>query len=314
MVDREELIRIFSQHLREMLRNADLDFEKLQEIRLRAGKPLVLRYEGEERFLSGRGEILTEAAGAWLVTPRELRETMEFVGKYSLYAYEEELRQGFLTLPGGHRVGIAGKTFLEGDRVRGIRPVSCINLRISHQITGCADVVLPYLRDGMGVHNSLLISPPRCGKTTLLRDLVRQISNGTDTVRGHTVGVVDERSEICGCCQGVPSLDVGIRTDVLDGCPKAEGMMLLIRSMAPEVLAVDEVGGERDIEALETALFCGCRILATVHGNSLEDIRSKPLFERLLRERIFERFVILGNGERTGMVRRILDGRGQRLC
>lgn len=314
MVDREELIRIFSLHIREILGRADLDFERLQEIRLRALRPLLVRYEGEECFLSEEGKLLRDSGGAWCVTPREIRETMEFVGKYSLYAYEEELRQGFLTLPGGHRMGIAGKVVLEGDKVRGIRPVTFLNLRISHQVAGCADRVLPYLYDANGVRHSLIISPPRCGKTTLLRDLVRQISNGSRGFRGYTVGVVDERSEICGCCQGIPSLNVGIRTDIMDCCPKAEGMMMLIRSMAPEVLAVDEVGRSEDISALETALFCGCRLLVTVHGNGLEDIRSKPLFRRLMEEQVFERFVILYNGEHTGMVRQILDGRGQRLC
>lgn len=310
MKDKDEIIRFFSRHIREILEQAGLDMEGLQEIRLRAEKPLLIRLRGEEYFLSSQGEVLKEPEGAWIVNQREIRETMELVGKYSLYAYEDELKQGYLTLQGGHRLGVSGKAVLEGDKVKSIRCISCLNLRLSHQITGCGDKVLPYLYDETGLKHTLIISPPRCGKTTLLRDLIRQISNGSKEHPGHTVGVVDERSEICGCYQGIPANDVGIRTDVMDACPKAEGMMMMIRSMAPEVLAVDEIGRQEDICALETAMFCGCRLLATVHGSSLEDIRSKPLLRRLVEEQIFERYVILYMGK----IRQILDERGSVLC
>ncbi len=313
MKDKDEIIHFFPGHIREMLEQAEIDFEQLQEIRLRVHKPFLLRLGGVEYFLSGQGEVLKEPEGAWNVTQKELRETMELVGKYSLYAYEDELKQGYLTLQGGHRMGVSGKAVLEGDKVKSIRYISCLNLRLSHQIIGCGDKVLPFLYDETGLKHTLIISPPRGGKTTLLRDLVRQISNGTKGLKGSTVGVVDERSEICGCFQGIPANDVGIRTDVMDACPKAEGMMMLIRSMAPEVLAVDEIGREEDIRAMETALFCGCRLLATVHGSSLEDIRSKPLLKRLVEEEIFERYVIMGYGMGPGMVRKILDERGRVL-
>lgn len=314
MKDRDEIIHIFSLHIREILERAELHFEQLQEIRLRANAPLLIQYGGEEYFLTEAGGRKRTPEEAWRVTQREIQETMEFVGKYSLYAYEDELKQGYLTLRGGHRVGIAGKVVLEGDKVRSIRYISCLNVRLSHQMKGCADQVLPYVYDRTGVRHTLIISPPRCGKTTLLRDMVRQISNGSRGLRGYTVGVVDERSEICGCYLGVPTNDVGIRTDVMDACPKAEGMMMLVRSMAPEVIAVDEIGRYEDIHALETALFCGCRLIATVHGNSLSDIQSKPLFQRLMEEQIFERYIILYHGEQIGMIRQILDERGKALC
>lgn len=314
MKDKDEIIRFFPRTVRKPLEEAKLDFERLQEIRLRAEKPLLICQGGREAFLSEKGELLTEQEGAYRVSQREIRETMELVGKYSLYAYEDELRQGYLTLQGGHRLGVSGKVVLEGDKVKSIRLISCLNLRLSHEIIGCGDKVLPFLYDEAGLKHTLLISPPRCGKTTLLRDLIRQISDGSGERPGHTVGVVDERSEICGCYQGVPSNDVGLRTDVMDACPKAEGMMMMVRSMAPQVLAVDEIGCEEDIRAMETALFCGCRLLATVHGSSLEDIRSKPLLNRLVTEEIFERYVILDYGARAGMIKQILDERGRALC
>lgn len=314
MRDRDELLRIFSLHIRRILERAAPDFDGLQEIRLRAGRPLAIVERGREVFLTGDGARTREAGAAWRVTAQELRETMEFVGEYSLYAYEDELRQGYLTIRGGHRVGVAGKTVLDGDKVKSVRYISCVNVRLSHEVPGCADPVLPYLWGDEGLLHTLIISPPRCGKTTLLRDMVRQISDGSRARRGYTVGVVDERSEICGCFMGIPENDVGIRTDVMDACPKAEGMMMLVRSMAPEVIAVDEIGRYEDIDAIETVLYSGCRLIATVHGSSLSDIQAKPLFQRLAQEQVFERYVILGDSFRSGHIGEILDGRGRKLC
>ena len=314
MRDRDELLRIFSLHIRRILERAAPDFDGLQEIRLRAGRPLAIVERGREVFLTGDGARTREAGAAWRVTAQELRETMEFVGEYSLYAYEDELRQGYLTIRGGHRVGVAGKTVLDGDKVKSVRYISCVNVRLSHEVPGCADPVLPYLWGDEGLLHTLIISPPRCGKTTLLRDMVRQISDGSRARRGYTVGVVDERSEICGCFMGIPENDVGVRTDVMDACPKAEGMMMLVRSMAPEVIAVDEIGRYEDIDAIETVLYSGCRLIATVHGSSLSDIQAKPLFQRLAQEQVFERYVILGDGFRSGHIGEILDGRGRKLC
>ena len=202
MREKEEILNVLSLHIREILRQAELDFEELQEIRLRTGRPLSLRYQGKELFLMEGGIKTKKWQEAWSVTEKELRETMEYVGKYSLYAYEDELRQGYLTLRGGHRVGVAGKTVLEGGKVKGIRHISCVNIRLSHQKKGCADEVLPYIYKGDEVCHTLIISPPCCGKTTLLRDLIRQISDGSKERRGRTVGVVDERSEIGGCYLG----------------------------------------------------------------------------------------------------------------
>ena len=314
MRDRDELLRIFSLHIRRILERAAPDFDGLQEIRLRAGRPLAIVERGREVFLTGDGARTREAGAAWRVTAQELRETMEFVGEYSLYAYEDELRQGYLTIRGGHRVGVAGRTVLDGDKVKSVRYISCVNVRLSHEVPGCADPVLPYLWGDEGLLHTLIISPPRCGKTTLLRDMVRQISDGSRARRGYTVGVVDERSEICGCFMGIPENDVRVRTDVMDACPKAEGMMMLVRSMAPEVIAVDEIGRYEDIDAIETVLYSGCRLIATVHGSSLSDIQAKPLFQRLAQEQVFERYVILGDSFRSGHIGEILDGRGRKLC
>lgn len=343
MKDLEEIIKIFPRNIQDVLRAISLDFEQLQEIRLRAGRPLLLQYKGQECWAGTNGKWIAadrrtdlghlQDSVCW-ISSQEIRETMEAVGRYSLYAHEEELRQGFLTIQGGHRVGVAGKTILDGEKVRNIKYISFLNIRLSHEIKGCADPVMPFLyhKDGQVCH-TLIISPPRCGKTTLLRDMIRQISDGYPGAfecsegsgqmegvtkaytgcPGHTVGVVDERSEIAGCYLGIPSNDLGMRTDVLDCCPKAEGMMMLIRSMAPEVVAVDEIGSYEEIHAIETVLYCGCKLLATVHGNSMEDVKKKPLLQKLIQEQVFERYVILQKWKHAGQIRQILDQQGRVL-
>ena len=311
-MEREDVIRLFPGKLREILQKANWDPEKLQEIRLRIGKPLILWLEGKEFFLSERGMLTKHKSLAYIVSTEDVKRTMEYVGEYSLYAYESELRQGFMTIQGGHRVGVTGKTIIENQQVKGVHQISGMNIRFAHQVKGCADSVMPFVVENQQVYHTLIISPPRCGKTTMLRDLVRQISDGTEHFAGCTVGVVDERSEIGGSYQGVPQNDLGIRTDLLDCCPKSEGMMMLIRSMSPAVIAVDEVGNYEDINAIETAIYSGCKLLATVHGSSIEEIKKKPLLERLIKEHAFERYIILRKEQKdaVGNVLAIFDGRG----
>ena len=285
MDKREELIKIFSKDIREILKQVTVDFEQVQEIRLRVHAPLLMICNNREYYITREGNLSMRAEEAYLVTREALKETLDYMSSYSLYAFEEEIKQGFITIQGGHRIGIAGKTITDGHGIRSMKFISFINVRLSHQVKGCAESVLPYLYDRDMIFHTLIISPPRCGKTTLLRDIIRQVSNGSAEHAGLTIGVIDERSEIGACYQGIPQNELGIRTDILDCCPKAQGMMMLIRSMAPEVVAVDEIGGENDLEALRYVMNCGCRILATVHGNSMEDIREKPGLSSFLQEK-----------------------------
>lgn len=303
-IEAQQIENLFAGNIRQLLMDADLDYDKLYEIRLRVGRPLFLTYDGGECFLRNPGE------DQYLVTREDLKETLEYVTGYSLYAYEDEVRQGFLSVQGGHRVGVTGKVILDGNRIRGMKYISCINVRLAHEIRGCADKIMPYISTKEKVANTLIISPPRCGKTTLLRDIIRQLSNGTEQVPGITVGVVDERSELAGCYQGVPQNDLGMRTDILDGCPKAEGMQMLIRSMAPDVVAVDELGCEEDFKAVESVIHSGCKLIATAHGYSREDVLHQPLFQRLMEEKVFERYIVLGKREQAGYVEGIFNENG----
>ena len=298
----KQIMNILSRELQQVLEKETLQFDDLQEIRLRAGYPVLLFYKGKEHILS----IQT--------TEKHSRETLDYVSNYSLFAYENELKQGFITIEGGHRVGMAGQVLIENGCVKNLKQITSLNIRVSHEIIGCADKLFPYITYNKQMYHTLLISPPRCGKTTILRDMIRQISDGNKWVKGCTVGVVDERSELAGCYHGIPQNHMGMRTDVLDGCPKADGMLMLIRSMSPQVVAVDEIGAMEDIQAIKYAMHCGCKMLATVHGESLEEIQKKPLFQQIMLEQCFERYVVLRNHPNTGDVVGIYDKCGESIC
>ena len=299
---KRQVVQVLAKPIVQCLEEERILFDHIQEIKLRIGKPLIIIYRGKERMWKDV-----------IVTKEEIKETLEYISNYSLYAYEHELKQGFITLEGGHRVGMAGQVIMEEGKIKNLKYISSINLRISHEVKNCADKIFPYITYNKQMYHTLLISPPRCGKTTLLRDIIRQVSDGNMWVKGCTVGVVDERSELGGCYLGNPQNEMGVRTDILDRCPKAEGMIMLIRSMAPQVIAVDEIGAQEDVHAIEYAMHCGCKMLATAHGYSMEEIQRKPIFEKLVQERRFERYVILSNRYQIGGIEAVYGENGSLL-
>lgn len=287
---RKDILHLFSTGIRKELEH--LMDEGLNEIRLRTDKPIVIMMDNAEYFLL-QGKLVKERnEDSYIVRETDIKETMEYITNYSLYAFQDELRKGFLTVSGGHRIGICGKVIYEKGEIRTIRNVQSLNIRIAHQIPGCGEKVIPHLQENGTFKNTLILSKPGMGKTTLLRDLVRLMSDGSGGMRGHTVGLVDERSEIASCYLGKPQNDVGIRTDVLDCCQKKDGMIMLVRAMRPDVIAVDEIGSLEDCQAIEYASLCGCGILATVHGTSLEEVRRRDGMKRLMEEKIFSRYVL----------------------
>jgi len=301
-VNTKEIIRAFLgvEPARRLAQLGADTFEKVSEIRLRADKPMLLRISGQD-FAILEGSLVKMAQvndlkRIYSPSVDDIGETLERISQYSFYAFESELQMGYITLPGGHRVGIAGQAILEAGTVRAWRHINGLNIRVAHSIKGCADSVLPHilLKAKRPLMHTMIISPPGCGKTTLLRDIVRQISDGVSGFASMTVGLVDERSEVAGCYQGRAQNDVGIRTDVLDSCPKAEGMIMLLRAMAPDVIAVDELGGEKDARAVADVLNAGVKLLCTAHGNSVDDMRKNPALAQLVNCGIFERFIVLG--------------------
>lgn len=308
----EEILRLFPEEVRDRWCEVAKQAESLKEIRLRVGMPLSVWIENRECFLDEQGQIVDRPEKAAKAASEELEELLRHLCRYSVYAFADEIRQGFLTVQGGHRIGVAGQVILDGEgRIKNMKYIRYLNIRIAHQVCGAADSVIPLIFEKGHVLNTLLISPPGGGKTTMLRDIVRQVSNGTAYGEGVTVSVVDERSEIAGSYLGISQNDVGIRTDVLDGCPKVEGMMLLIRSMSPQVLAVDELGSIEDVQALQMVNGCGCRLLATVHGSSLEEVRYKNYMRYVMEERLFERYVTLDRKTGICRVTGVYDGEGK---
>lgn len=278
----------------------------IQEIRLKINKPIIIYTNKKEIVLY------------YDVTKEDIKYILQRISNYSIYAYEEEIKQGFITLKGGHRIGIAGECVMENNKVKTIKNIASINIRICKEILGCSKKILKYIIGNDVVKNTLIISPPKCGKTTILRDVARVISTGDKSLNlsGKKVTIIDERSEIGASYLGVPQMDLGIRTDVLDNCLKTEGMLMAIRSLSPEVLICDEIGTSEDIKALNTAFNSGVNVVVTVHGSNLEDIKARNVFNELFWLGIIERVIVLSSRHGVGTVENIysVNKEGGILC
>ncbi len=249
----------------------------VEEIRLRLGvQPSVVLPEGEV-FLTGCP-----------VTAGELDMVLELATRASVHAVMEQIRRGYITLQGGHRMGLCGSVVMKGGEVHAFRRSSSINLRIARQMPGVAQEILPQLMEGGSLCSTLILAPPGLGKTTLLRDIIRTISNG-EGIAPLRVGLADERGEVAALRDGIPQLEVGVRTDVVEGCPKDRGLLLLLRGMNPQVLAVDEITAPEDVTAILQGVGCGTTMLATAHGLTVEDLRRRPLYRQLLEAGAFSR-------------------------
>lgn len=321
---------IFPLHIRKKLPTA-FPKQGLEEVRIRIGQPMELSYDkgscylvggkGEEPFLeawgkSGQNRIgqSFHEADIYRITEADIAEMLNYISDYSLYAYREELKQGFLTIEGGHRIGVAGGVVTEAGKITGMHHITFFNIRIAHEKIGCAGELVRCISGQGSIYNTLLFSAPGAGKTTYLRDSIRILSEGTVGQAGLKVGVVDERSEIAACYRGIPQNDMGPRTDVLDGCGKAEGMQLLLRSMSPQVIAVDELGCDEDFRAVWQAANCGSRVLGTLHAGNPKELMEKPLIKAWREKKVFGRYVWIrreSDGSRGFFV---YDERMEQLC
>nr|WP_255351812.1 stage III sporulation protein AA [Propionispora sp. 2/2-37] len=277
------------------------------EIRMRINQPLLMVLTSRDIMFNSSGETVNDINKAYRCSREDLIQVMQLVSKNSLYAFEQELRMGYFTIIGGHRIGVAGQAIMENGQVKALKNISSINIRIAREVKGCADPLMTYIL-GKRIASTLLISPPRCGKTTILRDIIRQLSSGSNykSFNGVQIGLVDERSEIAACQHGIPTMDLGHRVDVLDGCPKASGMLMLIRSMAPQAIITDELGRHEDVQAVREALNAGISVITTVHGNDEKEILHRPYVSELIKNRFFDRYIILDNQPKIGTIKKVV--------
>lgn len=274
-------------------------FRNIEEVRIRNHKPIILKYSDKE-------VILQE-----YITSDDILEMMQKICNNSIYSYQNQINNGYITIKGGHRVGITGNCVIEENKVININYISSINFRVARQVLGCSNKILPYILDieNKSIYNTMIVSPPGAGKTTLLRDLIRNVSNGIESInfKGLNVGVVDERGEIAAVYQGIPQNDIGIRTDILDNVPKTVGMKMLIRSMAPQVICADEIGKIGDSEMINEVFCSGVKGIFTAHGETLEDIYRNPILKELLETNLIQKVISLDNKGERGKIKSIYE-------
>ncbi len=290
----------FGKRLKDLLISCDC--AEANEIRIRIGKPVILRYSGRESFITEDGSLTENIDEAVRANSADISDMVNMLSSYSLYAFQEQIKQGFITVPGGHRAALAGTAVTENEKITALKNISSVSLRIASERIGCAEEALRYIKEPQ---NTLIVSPVCGGKTTMLRDLLRLLSN-----LGYTVGISDERGEIAACYMGVPQLDMGERTDVLDSCPKALGMSMLVRTMSPDIVAADEIGTEDDIKAIREASLSGSAVVCTAHGADYDDIK-KRLGENI---NIFNVIIFLEGRKNPGKIKSVVNSKGESLC
>lgn len=307
----DEIINSLSINLRKKincLKNVNIDIE---EIRLRINKPLIVNGNLKDYFYNDKENCLDlNMKNAYIVTKEDIEDTFQIICKYSIHSFMDDIKKGFITLRGGHRIGIVGKVIVEKGQVKNIKHISSLNIRISREVKGCSKKILGHIiKNKNQINNTIIISPPQCGKTTLLRDIVRNLSDGNKNYNfnGAKIALIDERNEIGGSYLGVSQLDVGIRTDILETCPKDLGIIMVLRSMSPDIIVTDEIGNENEIKALYTALNGGVSLITTVHGDSIEDVRNRKELKNLLDGDLFRKAIILSSQKGPGTVEKIYD-------
>jgi stage III sporulation protein AA len=307
----ERVLRFFPLPMRSLLALLPSVLHPLvTEIRLRSNVPVELILGKRNGWLAADGSLHDDPDKAAPLSPDDLKAVINSLTVGSFYALEETIAQGYLALPGGHRVGLAGQVVHESGKIRLIRNISSVNFRIAKELWGIARPLLPLLCHEGRFLKTLLLGPPASGKTTLLRELVREVSNGTPQygLVGRRVGLVDERSELAGSFLGTPQLDVGRRTDVLDGCPKKIGVYLLLRAMNPQVIATDEIGAPEDFQVIADIINAGVGFIATAHAQNGSEAIRRPGLQRLLAAGLVERLVILSHRLGVGTIESVKAG------
>lgn len=298
-----EITRLFPETIQKrFIKQLHNHWHHLQEIRIRLDKPIELIFDQHTEWIKNI-----------LPTKKDTMYILNQLSEFSLYRMEDELREGYITIEGGHRVGLAGKVNTLRGEVKAIQHITFMNIRIAKEKMGVALPFMPFIYNGYQYENTLLVGAPQTGKTTIIRDMARLISSNSGHASGKKVGIVDERSEISGSIKGIPQHTLGLRTDVMDACPKAEGMMMMIRSMSPEVLIVDEIGSEKDVAALMEAIHAGVTVICSIHAQTLEELKKRPSIQPLFTNSVFKRIILLERGNEPGKVGAIYNEYGENI-
>lgn len=272
--------------------------KKIEEIRIRAGRPVILKL--------GLVEIILK----YVINTNEIIGILQNICNNSIYSYQNQICNGFITLPGGNRVGISGNIVIKDGQVSNISYIYSLNFRVSHQIDGACNEILRFILDTQNntVYNTLIVSPPGAGKTTIIRDIAKKISNGINEInfKGIDVSIIDERGEIAALNKGVAYNDVGIRTDILDNIPKSIGIRMAVRSMAPKVIIADEIGNKDDVEIINYAICSGVNCIFTAHGGKMEDLLKNQEIKKIIGLKMFKKIVFLDEKEK-GKVRNVVN-------
>lgn len=280
-----QFFNFFPNHIVNIIREYSLN---LEELRIRIGLPIILKYSNKDIILD------------YKTTQKDLLDILEKICENSIYSYQNQICNGYITIIGGHRVGITGSVVIQNGKIVNINNISSLNFRISRQVLGCSNELLKYIIDYKNntIYNTLIVSPPGAGKTTILRDAIRQISNGIGGFEGKTIGIVDERNEISAMYKGISQNDIGIRTDVLENISKSIGMKMLVRSMAPQIICADEIGSLEDVEAIKYIVCSGVKGIFTAHGANFQELQLNPELKQLLDSYTFKRIVFLDENNR----------------
>ncbi len=284
----KEILWVMPEHLKNLLTRAEKHLSGLEEIRLRCGRPLIIKTCDGNFAVLENGAVSPAIGGAYIVSHSDIKRVFSAICENSIYAHSEEIKQGYITIKGGHRAGFSGTAVVSRGKIENIKDISSINIRIADQKIGCASEYMNKILFHNAVKNTLIVSPPGCGKTTLLRDIARQLSNS-----GIKVSIIDERGEIGAMYQGVPQNDIGVQTDIIEDAPKDKGIEIMLRCMSPQVIICDEIASEEDIKALFKCFGAGVGVIASTHASSFAEVRARRLLSPVMGKNGFNQVIVL---------------------